>query len=97
MRPLHLADIETATRVLALIPAEGRAAVMRDMIAKADLADEYRLAHGRPHPLFGTGTLMSCALRWAVAPRPAALGPDALQVLRLAAGELHRHFTDQFQ
>ncbi|WP_342071270.1 hypothetical protein [Yoonia algicola] len=97
MRPLHLADIETATRALALIPEDRRAAVMRDMIAKADLADRYRLAHGRPHPHFGTGALMSCALRQAVAPRPAALGPDELQVLVLVAGELHRHFADQFQ
>jgi hypothetical protein len=97
VRPLHLADIETAARALAFIVPEKRAAVMRDMIAKATLADRYRLAHGRPHPLFGTGTLMSCALRGAVAPRPAALGPDALHALAIAAQELRGFYMHQFQ
>lgn len=97
MRPLHLADIETAARALALIAPEERAAVMQDMIAKAALADRYRLAHGRPHPLFGTGTLMSCALRRAVAPRPAALGPDALDTFVIAAKELREYFMHQIQ
>jgi hypothetical protein len=97
VRPLHLADIETAARALALIAPEERAAVMRDMIAKAALADRYRLAYGRPHPLFGTGTLMSCALRRAVAPRPSALGPDALHAFVIAAKELRRYFMHQIQ
>ncbi|KQI72697.1 hypothetical protein AN191_06725 [Loktanella sp. 5RATIMAR09] len=97
MRPLHLADIETAARALVLIRAEDRAAVMQDMIAKAALADRYRIAHGRPHPLFGTGTLMSCALRRAVAPRPAALGPDVLHALAIATRELRGFYMHQFQ
>lgn len=95
MRPLHLADVETAARVLALIPAAQRAAVMRDMIVKTTLADRYRIAYGCPHPFFGTGTLMSCAQRWAIAPRPCALGPDELHALTTAARELQAHFTHQ--
>lgn len=96
MRPLHLADVEIAARVLALVEPDDRAQVMRDMIAKADLADAYRQLYRRPHPQFGTGTLMSCATRWAAAPRPAALGPDALQALNVVTRTLHAHLTYQF-
>ncbi len=48
------------------------------MITKAEIADAYRQRMAARIRCFGTGTLMSSATRWAVAPRPAALDPDAL-------------------
>jgi hypothetical protein len=96
MRPLHLADVEIAARVLALVDPDDRVRVMQNMITKAEMADAYRQLHGRPHPQFGTGTLMSSATRWAAAPRPAALDPDALHALNVVTRTLWTHLIHQF-
>lgn len=91
MRPVHLADIETAARVLMLLAPDARAAAMQAMIGQTEAADHYRQANDRPHPRFGMGTLMSSALRWHVAPRPAALGSDALHAYCAVLKALRDH------
>ncbi|PJI92143.1 hypothetical protein BC777_0987 [Yoonia maricola] len=78
MRPVQLADIEMAARVLMGVAPAARDAVMRDMIIQAQTADAYRRFHGKPHPRFGSGAVLSCAARQDPVPRPAALGLDAL-------------------
>ena len=78
MRPIQLADIETAARVLVVLAPSARPAAMRKLIGQTEKADRYRLAKGLPHPRYGTGTLMSSAQRWQKAPRPDAIGPDVL-------------------
>lgn len=95
MRPVGLADIERAARVLMLVAPEARQAVMRQMIAQAEIADQFRTANGTPHALFGTGSLMSCAMRRQAAPRPAALGADPLQAYRVVLQVLLAGATDQ--
>ncbi|RBW44337.1 hypothetical protein DS901_07990 [Loktanella sp. D2R18] len=62
MRPVQLADLETAARVVAASPA--RQAMIAKLCAQADQADAYRIAQGKPHPQFGNGTLMSAALKY---------------------------------
>lgn len=79
MRAVQLADIEAAARVLMAVPVVERAGTMASLLQAADIADRYRKRLRRPHPHFGTGTLMSAAAKHAAAPRPARLTPDALQ------------------
>lgn len=78
MRPLHLADIETAARVLMRVAPDARGEVMSELIARTNKADRFRQTHGRPHPKWGQGTLLSCAAREPMAPRPPLLDADAL-------------------
>ncbi len=79
MRPIQLADIEMAARALLPVAPDARLGVMQDMIRRAEVADRFRASTKRTHPQFGTGTLMSSAAHWQQAPRPAALGADALE------------------
>ena len=95
MRSIQLADIETAARVLMQVAPEMRRVVMQDMIVRAQQADRYRIAKRRPHPRWGTGTLMSCALRQQMAPRPAALEADALHAYAVALDVLMAHTSHQ--
>jgi len=95
MRPVQLADLEAATRVLMRVAPETRRTVMHDMIACAQKADRYRIITGRPHPRWGTGTLMSRALRQQMAPRPAALEPDTLHAYAVALGAVMAHTSHQ--
>ena len=78
MRPVQLADVEMAARVLMLSPPEARAVVMRNLIAETVQAEAYRQLHGIPHPQFCVGSLLSRAMRFQAAPRPAAFDADTL-------------------
>lgn len=91
MRPVQLADIETAARVLMLLAPDARPAAIQVMIAQTEVADQYRQANDRPHPRFGMGTLMSSAARWHAAPRPAALGADVLHAYCTVLNALRDH------
>ena len=95
MRPIQLADIEMAARALLPVPPDARLGVMQDMIRRAEVADRFRASTKRPHPQFGTGTLMSSAMRWSRAPRPAALGPDALHAYSVALAALRANSSHQ--
>ena len=83
MRPVQLADIEVASRVLLAVPAVDRAAVMSDILDRAALADTYRQNTGRPHPVYGVGSLMSAASAYTQVPRPGYLDQNALNALSL--------------
>jgi hypothetical protein len=71
MRPAQLADLEIAARVVAVLPARERLAMIKQLCDQAQIADEYREISGKPHPKFGNGTLMSAAFKHAVPPRAA--------------------------
>ena len=62
MRPM-LGDLSAAARVLMPLPQSAQAAMMRRMIAEARTAHLWRQKTGAPHPEFGDGSLMACALR----------------------------------
>jgi hypothetical protein len=70
MRPVQLADLEIAARVLAAMPA--RQSFIATLCKQADQADAYRKMHAKPHPKFGNGTLMSAAIKHGV---PVARAP----------------------
>ncbi|MGJ8622175.1 MAG: DUF7742 family protein [Yoonia sp.] len=66
-----MADIEMAARVLIECAPSARAGMVKTLLSEAHIADEYRKRLRKPHPQFGTGTLMSAAThtRWRCAAR----------------------------
>ncbi|WP_459167122.1 DUF7742 family protein [Loktanella agnita] len=95
MRPVQLADIEAASRVLLLLPQDARSDIIRIIIAHADIADHYRKRIGRAHPKFGSGTLMSAAVAFPAAPRPPRCYADYLACLQLVVMHLSEPKIDQ--
>lgn len=88
MRPVTLADIEVAARVLMAVTEQDRPKLMAELITRATVADRHRQQVRRPHPAFGTGTLMSAAQGFATAPRPLCLADDELCAYALVVGAL---------
>jgi len=68
-RVLH-GDVRAAARALLAVAPEARDGLLLRLFAEAEAADAHRLATGRAHPLFGTGSLMSAALGHRVAREP---------------------------
>ncbi|MEC3862229.1 hypothetical protein VK792_13120 [Mesobacterium sp. TK19101] len=81
MRPVLPGDLSAAARVLLRLPPEGRAEAARRLVHEAAVADRYRLLTGRVHPEFGTGSLMSRALRAKPLPEPLIDQPDYARCL----------------
>lgn len=68
MRPVHLADLDAATRVVMAAAEADRALVAAELVRAADIADRFRKRLGKAHPDFGTGTLTSATAGWPRAP-----------------------------
>lgn len=62
MRPVTTIDLIASARVLMALPEARRSAAMTALIARAAMADQYRHATGRQHPVYGNGTLLAAAL-----------------------------------
>jgi hypothetical protein len=95
MRPILLADIDLAARVLLALPPGGRAMAMDSLLHRAARADAYRRATGRLLPGEGDGSLISVALGQPRAD-PAPVGRDYRVCLgivldRIALHELTHH------
>lgn len=95
MRPVQLADIEMAARVLLAHDPGDRVGVMAGLLHKADTADHYRKRTKKQHPSFGCGTLMSAAAGYRQAGRPAQIGPETLSALRIVIESLLADRNDQ--
>lgn len=81
MRAVHHGDVVAAARVLRALPPGRRAAAIVTLLRSAELGDRHRRAHGRAHPVFGTGTLMSAASGLPKLPEPSLDDPDYLDCL----------------
>ena len=81
MRPVQLADLEIAARVVATLPVQARPALIKQLCDQADAADRVRNASGKPHPQFGNGTLMSAAFKHPMPARNALCDRDFLTSL----------------
>ncbi len=91
MRPVQLADVEMAARVLMRSAPNKRAALMLDLIREAEIADAHRQQFGTPHMQFGTGSLLSRAARCDAAPRPPAMNRQVLDAYRAVIDALLSH------
>ncbi|WP_159087004.1 DUF7742 family protein [Loktanella sp. Alg231-35] len=83
-----MADIEIAARALLAVDAEARAGVMTELLRRADIADRYRKKLRRPHVQFGTGTLMSAASRFDMAPRPTRISGEVQRAYAIVINAL---------
>ena len=61
MRPVHLTDLDIATRVLLAIGEADRMTAACRIVATARIADRYRNRLRRRHPDWGDGTLAAAA------------------------------------
>ena len=76
MQPVLHGDVVAAARHLLCVPIKHRSGVMRRMIARADMADEFRRATLRNHRFWGDGTLEAVAVRAHLAYEPFLDDPD---------------------
>lgn len=61
MRPIYPGDLDLVTRTLLACDARNRRALAQRIVQQAQTADRYRKRLGKPHPAFGTGSLISAA------------------------------------
>ena len=95
MRPVQMADLDAAMRLLLKVPSARRRLDMADLCARADIADRYRKRLRRLHPDFGDGTLMAAAMGQGLAPRPAAVTAEALSCLHIVLAVLQDKSSHQ--
>lgn len=81
MRPLLPGDIDAATARLLTLPEEGWPMAASRLLAEAELAEEWHRTHGRPHPVFGNGSLMAAARRGGSARHPCRLSPPVIRAM----------------
>lgn len=70
MRPVLHTDLRDAARALLMRPARQRFDLCRRMLNEAAWADRYARQTGRPHPLWGNGTLSDAARKRGLAREP---------------------------
>ncbi len=83
MRPVQLADLDGAARALLRAEPSQRVSAAHALCNEARVADKYRKRIGRPHPMFGTGTLMAAAARYEKYPRHDQCDSAYLECLRI--------------
>lgn len=75
MRPVAIGDVITAARALLSVPETERPNLVRCLMMNANTALAYHVMTGRPHPTFGTGSLMSASSRITLAKEPELSDP----------------------
>ncbi|MBD3662940.1 hypothetical protein [Sulfitobacter aestuariivivens] len=70
MRSVRHSDVVTAARALLAVPAARRGALCGRILREADWADRFTRRLGKPHPLWGNGTLLAAARQYMLAPEP---------------------------
>lgn len=96
MRPISFADLEVALRVLLSVDEGQRECTMATLIEHAHVADRYRKSLGRPHPEFGSGTLMSAAQGFDMQSRSAYLATEELDAVAVIVKALLARRSHQF-
>ena len=70
MRPVLHSDVIAAARAVLAAPVALRASTCARLIQEADWADRFTRRLGKPHPLWGNGTLFAAAQRYKRASEP---------------------------
>lgn len=68
MREVHASDMVAVARFLLSVPPFARDRVCADLLTKTDFADKFTKRLGKPHELWGNGTLMAAV--WGQELRP---------------------------
>lgn len=97
MRRLHYADVACAARAVMQVAASERWSFCAMLIRQAQAAEEHRLATGRSHPSWGSGSLMEVARDHPLAPEP-GFDDDAFRAaLRIVLACLRKHALSQMR
>lgn len=88
MRPIQLADLDMAARVLLCADPLHRVHLARDLCEDAGTADRYRKHIGQPHPTFGVGTLLSATARYDKSARPGQCHSEYLKCLKIVIDQV---------
>ncbi len=91
MRRIHYADVSSAARALMTRAVADRVRVCLRMIRQAEVADAHRLATGKAHPKWGTGSLMEVARLHPMAAEPGFENPSYVAALRVVLTCLHQN------
>lgn len=95
--PVRLGDLIAAARVLRERPRRRWAWVAARLLAEAGRGAAHLATHGRPHPRYGDGSLMTAALRRRPEAAPAlseARFRDALRATLCALDDLYPEAQD---
>ncbi|MDF1726376.1 MAG: hypothetical protein P1U53_01385 [Sulfitobacter sp.] len=88
MRPVLVSDFRVALRAICAAEEGDRATRCAMIVKGARLADSHSRRVGRPHALWGNGTLLAAAARFDLAPERPLNRPDVLQAAKLLLTEL---------
>lgn len=88
MRPTLHGDISSAARALFGVPEAHRRRLCRRIIREAELADRFVSRTGKPHPVFGTGSLMSAARKRVLLAEPGFDNIDFCRCFEIVLQEL---------
>ena len=91
LRPVLHGDLVAAAWALLCLALSRRQEAIRELLRAAELGECHRKRYGRPHALFGSGSLMSAAGRWPQVPEPFLDDPDYLHFLSVVIAELRSH------
>ncbi len=97
MRPVNIADLEAGAMVLLAVPAACRANLARSLCDIATEADQYRRTMQVPHPVLGTGTVMSAASLYKKALRSSCPSHEYLSCVHILVTELLGRVGDQIK
>lgn len=95
MRRILSSDLIAAASVLAAAPLSSRAALAADILAQAHAAHAYFKRFGRPHALWGDGSLLTRALAFDQRARPNLSDAGFLTALAQMARACATHKANQ--
>lgn len=95
MLRVNLADIDAGVRVLLSVPSAHREKTANTLCERADLADRFRRCTDKPHPMYGSGTLMSAAAAFANSGKDRRDEDAFLECLRVLVAALSVNNRDQ--
>jgi len=88
MRPVLHSDLTAAARALLAAPRTERNALCAQLLFEADVADRYTKRFGRPHSVWGNGTLLASARRYELVSEPCFSDRSYLSCLSLILKQL---------
>ena len=88
MRPVLVSDLITAARAVLASKPTLRTELALQLIKEADFADRYTRRFGRPHAVFGDGTLSSAARKQPLADEPTLDNTSFCECVELVVRQL---------
>ena len=88
MRPVLHSDVIAAARAVLAAPEALRANICARLLQEADWADRFTRRLGKPHPLWGNGTLLTAAQRYRQVAEPTFDDPAYCSAFEIVVSQL---------